>query len=232
MKTEYHDDDFGTIPIRRPANARFVKIAVTPNGQLTATLPRFAPMFALKKLLNDNRQHLKDKLAAISTYHETHYKDGQKVGSSHKIILKRTTRSTAVVRGQLIIWNVPHDADIESTEQQDIVRRAVKQALEKEARAYLPRQLAYLAEQHGFRYEKIRYGNAKGRWGSCSSRGTISLNIALMNMPHHIIDYVLVHELCHTKHLDHSKAFWREVERCYPSYKAARKVLKTFSPYL
>ena len=98
--------------------------------------------------------------------------------------------------------------------------------------AYLPRRLQYLADLGDFHYTKVRYGNAKGRWGSCSSQGVISLNVALMRLPKELIDYVLIHELSHTKHLNHSEAFWSLVETYYPDYKTARKELKSYSPYL
>lgn len=103
--------------------------------------------------------------------------------------------------------------------------------LRKRAAAYFPRRLSWLAEQHGFTYRTIRFSSAETRWGSCSSSGTISLNIWLMTLPLELIDYVLVHELSHTRHMNHGKDFWTTVERCMADYKLQRRRLKQYNPH-
>jgi len=89
-----------------------------------------------------------------------------------------------------------------------------------------------LADEFGFSYERVRFSHASSRWGSCSSGGTVSLNITLMRLPDRLIDYVLIHELAHTKHMNHSAEFWAEVEKHDPGYKRHRKALKMFSPFV
>lgn len=109
-------------------------------------------------------------------------------------------------------------------------RDAKKKILTKKARDYLPYRLEYYAKLYGYTYEKCRLSHAATRWGSCSSLGTISLNIGLMNVPETLRDYVIIHELAHLNHMDHSAAFWAEVESHDPKYKEHRKKLKAFSP--
>jgi predicted metal-dependent hydrolase len=72
----------------------------------------------------------------------------------------------------------------------------------------LPKRLTELAAQHGFRYGRAGIRNQKSRWGSCSSKNNISLNIHLLNLPGHLRDYVILHELVHTEQKNHSKHFW------------------------
>ena len=109
-------------------------------------------------------------------------------------------------------------------------RDAKKKLLVKKAKNYLPYRLEYYAKKYGYQYDKIRLSHANTRWGSCSSNRTISLNIGLMQVPEPLRDYVIIHELAHLNHMDHSTAFWAEVAAHDPRYKTHRAKLKAFSP--
>ena len=105
-----------------------------------------------------------------------------------------------------------------------------KKLLMKKAREYLPYRLDYYANLYGYSYNKCRLSHANTRWGSCSSNKTISLNIGLMKLPEALRDYVIIHELAHLNHMDHSRAFWTEVGRHDKNYKIHEKKLKLFNP--
>lgn len=107
-----------------------------------------------------------------------------------------------------------------------------KKLLTKKAKEYLPYRLEYYAKLYGYKYDKCRLTHANTRWGSCSSNKTISLNIGLMKVPEVLRDYVILHELAHLNHMDHSKAFWAEVGKHDKNYKVHEKKLKLFSPGL
>lgn len=109
-------------------------------------------------------------------------------------------------------------------------RDAKKKILTKRAKEYLPYRLEYYAKLYNYHYDKIRLTHANTRWGSCSSNRTISLNIGLMQVPEPLRDYVILHELAHLNHMDHSKAFWDEVGSHDKRYKDHRKRLKQFTP--
>ena len=99
-------------------------------------------------------------------------------------------------------------------------------ALADEALKVIPERVEYFAKVIGVTYGKITVRNQKTRWGSCSSKGNLNFNCLLMLAPPEVLDYVVVHELCHRKQMNHSKAFWLEVEKVLPDYKEARKWLK------
>lgn len=99
-------------------------------------------------------------------------------------------------------------------------------ALAEEALKVIPERVEYFAKVIGVTYGKITVRNQKTRWGSCSSKGNLNFNCLLMLAPPEVLDYVVVHELCHRKQMNHSKAFWAEVEKVCPDYKAAKKWLK------
>ena len=91
--------------------------------------------------------------------------------------------------------------------------------LKQKALEYIPIRTAKLAEQFGFNYKRITIRSQKSRWGSCSANGSLSFNSRLMKFDKDVIDYVLIHELCHLKEMNHSKKFWGLVGEIIPGYK-------------
>ena len=105
-------------------------------------------------------------------------------------------------------------------------RAGLEKRYRQAAREYIPKRADYFAQRIGVSYERIRIAEQKTRWGSCSSRGTLSFNWKLMLAPPKVLDYVVVHELCHRKEMNHSPRFWKLVEEIIPDYKEYRKWLK------
>ena len=96
----------------------------------------------------------------------------------------------------------------------------------RDAKAELPRRTAELAHLMGITYGRVSVRKQKTRWGSCSSKGNISLNFLLVRAPKDVMDYVIIHELCHRRHMNHSSSFWRLVETFDPNYRTHRKWLR------
>lgn len=224
------DEEFGTVTVRRSAKASHIRIRVAPDGKLRASLPLYAPLFLVKRLIKNSRSQLRNLL---SEHHgDTAYENGMRIGKSHTLIIRirEEAKPQAARHGQQIIVTLPHEEALGHSVTIRIVRDTVIEALRLEAKSHLPKRLAYLADTHGFLYDKVRFSHAGSRWGSCSSNGTISLNIALMKLPFELIDYVLVHELSHTAQMNHSPEFWRLVEKADPHYKLHRRQLKLENP--
>lgn len=99
-------------------------------------------------------------------------------------------------------------------------------AIAKKALQVIPERVKYYAEIIGVDYGRITIRNQRTRWGSCSSKGNLNFNCLLMLMPDDIIDSVIVHELCHRKHMNHSAQFYAEVEKAFPDYQCCCKWLK------
>jgi predicted metal-dependent hydrolase len=85
--------------------------------------------------------------------------------------------------------------------------------LRSNAKAFLPRELDFLAKAYGFKYTQVKIRKSRTRWGSCSSKGIINLSFYLMLLPPHLIRYVLLHELCHTVEMNHGPAFWALLDK-------------------
>lgn len=112
-------------------------------------------------------------------------------------------------------------SDLIDTQRAALTRRYIDAAKE-----YFPKRVAYFHQFTGGTYSRITIRDQKTRWGSCSSKGTLSFNWRLMLAPPAILDYVVVHELCHLRHMDHSPAFWQAVGEVFPDYASARKWLR------
>jgi predicted metal-dependent hydrolase len=222
-----HDNEFGEITIRRSKLARNVKLSLAPSGMLRISMPPYAPLFLAKRLVNSSRESLRQLQAS---HNHSPLSDGMRIGKSHHILLRKGVALKVQLHQQSIIVTLPPQLSLDDSRVTAAVTPIIIKALRREAKSYLPRRLAYLANEHGFEYATVRFSHASTRWGSCSSSGTISLNIALMRLDFDLIDYVLLHELCHTEQMNHSNSFWELVEQCDPNYKVHRKLLKSQQP--
>ena len=100
------------------------------------------------------------------------------------------------------------------------------QLLTERAKSFIPQRVQLYAEKIGVKYGKITIRCQKTRWGSCSSKGNLNFNCILMLFPEEIIDSVIVHELCHRKHMNHSAALYSEVRKVFPNYDVCHLWLK------
>lgn len=225
------DEEFGTITLRRSAKSRSIRIRVAPNGQLRVSMPLYTPALFVRRLIAKSRPTLR-KLLEEHDASSLSYSDGEQVGKSHKIAVRPASTLGVTREKQVITVDLPELYTLNDGTVRDKLRPVVIDALRLEAKSYLPKRIAYLAEKHNFHYLKLRFSHAGSRWGSCSTNGTISLNIALMKLPFELIDYVLIHELAHTREMNHSPRFWELVESADPNYVAHRKQLKKQSPSL
>ena len=224
------DKEFGEIKIRKNKLARSVKLSVGVDGKLRASIPYYSPEFAVRRLVNGSRDEIRKMLATHNA--KNSYQDGDLIGKTHTLFLRKFSGEEIKIsnEGNQILMQIPQELAFENPLVQSEIRKTVSKILRKQAKAYLPRRISFLAKKYDFSFEKLRFSHTGTRWGSCSSSGTISLNIALMNLPHHLIDYVIIHELCHTRQMNHSSKFWQEVEKYCPNYKTCVKEMKQFSP--
>lgn len=118
----------------------------------------------------------------------------------------------------------PYNVILSEAEQKrlEVMERRYRNA----AKEYFPKRVAYYHTFTGGNYTSITIRDQRSRWGSCSSRGTLSFNYRLMFAPPKVLDYVVVHELCHLTHMNHSKDFWNMVTGIMPDYKVYKQWLK------
>ena len=123
-------------------------------------------------------------------------------------------------------WIRRHLETIAARPQSPILSPEELQNLAKQAAVELPERVRHFANIMGVSVGRVTIRSQRTRWGSCSAKGNLNFNCLLMLCPEVVRDYVVIHELCHRKHLDHSADFWAEVERHCPDYRIRRKWLK------
>ncbi len=228
-QTTICDPEFGDIAIRRVRTSKHIRIKIDHNGILRATLPERAAVRHIYDLLESSRLSLRQTLSAIEAKKPI-FVDGSRIGASHRLVIQLAGTLKVSLKSPNIFVNIPIGSTAEEPRVQAAILPIVTKTLRVEAKAYLPRRLRYLADTHGLHYENVRFSSAGTRWGSCSSSGTISLNIWLMQLHHELIDYVILHELSHTLYMNHSDAFWQLLASFDPGYKAHKLELKKYHP--
>ena len=213
----------GRVRVSRRKGMRSMRISVTQNGEVRLALPS-------RVALRDGLQFLQSKQSWL-TKHQTEevlLDDGARIGKTHTlhIIPTSSSKSHTKLSANAVTVHIPEDHDADQVQKK--ISQAAKKALQAQAEQLLPQRLAAVARQHGFSYRSVSVKPLQSRWGSCSSRGDIVLNIYLMQLPWQLIDYVIAHELSHLSHQNHSDAFWRQVERLLPDYASRRRALKKY----
>ena len=126
---------------------------------------------------------------------------------------------------QKIDWVKEHSSNMKKLVQKG---KELPKINKDEAKMKLGKRLSELAIEHKFQYNKVSIRNQRTRWGSCSSKNNISLNMKLLHLPDQLIDYILLHELVHTRVKNHSKDFWNELETVVPNARTVDQQLRKY----
>ena len=225
----YKHPEFGSITIIKRRGSKTIRLRVTPEGTIKITLPPWVPYSAGLAFLEQKKQWVSTELNTRNVTLEP----GQLIGRSH--ILHFIPENTALnprVRTTTDAVRVHHPVycSVYDTSVQAAAVRGSKKALQQQAEATLPRRLKQLSELTGLEYESVSIRQLKSRWGSCSTNKHITLNYFLMVLPDALIDYVLIHELAHTRHMNHSREFWDEVGTYIADVTAIRREMRKHQP--
>ena len=123
-------------------------------------------------------------------------------------------------KGRLQLRERPGILELRGEGSGEQLRRRLRAWLVAHATQAFTAQVQELAQEHGFSFSAVKVRHQRTRWGSCSTRGVISLNLALLFQPPAVLRYLLCHELAHTRHMNHSARFWACVEQCEPDWRA------------
>lgn len=220
--------DIGTVTFQKRAGTRSLRLHIQ-GSRVKVTLPTRVPYALAEKFLKSRKQWVLDNLQPTTVIN-----DGAYIGKQHRVKVqhKPISRPSTRVTDTSIDISLPDGLGNQSSEAQRIIFKACDKALMQETTRLVIPRLQDLAYEHGFTMKSANVKRLRSRWGSCDSNKNITLNSYLVQLPWPLIDYVLVHELAHIRHLNHSPAFWREVAAIIPDYKERRKQTKTHAPHV
>lgn len=227
-------DQIGDVTFRKNKRSKGVSIAIRPMKGVVVNLPYFLSYRIAMSIVEKKRSWILNHFPLIEsienkatiftekTLFNTKYRNLLIDRHSRDHILTRITPDSIIVR-------YPESADVQSPAVQRIIQATVIKALRIEAKEYLTRRTFQLAEKYQFKFKKVFIKNNKTLWGSCSGQNNINLNLHLMRLPDHLIDYVIIHELCHTVEKNHGPGFWKLMDTLLGNAKKFSKELKTYS---
>lgn len=218
--------------LRVSPRARVVRLCVSPDRGLEIVVPRWFNRKNLPEVLSEKSAWIVRALERVRPQREellaaSVWQLPQRI-VFRAVDLEWEVRARATAAKRLSInYHRPGLIEMQGpVEDEALGRHVLGRFLVVQAEAHLPRLLNNLSRSTGLAYRRVSIRRQRSRWGSCSAQGAISLNAALMFLPYHLTRYVLVHELCHTVHLNHSTRFWALVEKHYPEYRTAEREMR------
>jgi len=212
--------------IKSKKRKRTTTIQISEFGKIMVRTPYNQTFKTTEKILINNKKWILQKLETLKKLNikQKKYTNGSELLYRGKKILvklensKSTRTKINLAENNLIIKNG-------NTLKSNKIKEVITKWIKKEAKNIITNRVEYYTNFLNLKYKKIYIKNVKTIWGSCSSRKNLNFNYKLVMAPHNIIDYVVIHEVCHLVHQNHSKSFWSLVKSIDPNFKEHKKWL-------
>lgn len=220
----------GQVALVRNERSRYFRLRVKPNGLAHVSMPALASESKAIDFVKSKSAWIQQQQQKIKTGLTVFGQDSAFRTKFHQLKVVKVDRSNVsnFIGNGIIQINIPSQYDHQHPSIQQFIRRTLIEVMRQEAKVYLPVRLQELADKHRFDFEKVFVKHVKSRWGSCSSTNNINLNVHLMRLPEPLIDYVILHELAHTKEKNHSKTFWDLLDVVCPGSKKLDRELRNY----
>jgi predicted metal-dependent hydrolase len=219
--------DIGQVFVYKRAGVRNLRLTIRSDGSVRVTIPAWSPYITGVNFARSRAEWIR-KHAVVSS---ATLADGQPIGKSHHlkfVAIAALTKPATRIRQNEVVVSYPATLTVDNELVQKMATTASLRALKAQASHLLPQRLADLARRHGFDYKSVTIKQLKSRWGSCDQHKNITLNLFLMQLPWHLIDYVLLHELTHTRVMRHGPPFWSAMAAVEPKTQALRREIKSY----
>lgn len=215
--------EIGEVIVAKRRGSRHIRLSLRPDGKIRVGIPPYLPYAAGLQFAQARKDWIIKHQAGQPA---VMLKDGDLIGKSHRLRLVNGDKLSSRLKASELVISVPASTDMRRL--QLTIVKASERALMKQAEHLLPQRLELLAARHNYAYKGLTVKKLTSRWGSCSSTKQITLNYFLMQLPWELIDYVILHELVHTKYMNHSRDFWDELTLRLPDAKARQKLIKRY----
>ncbi|MDR0908090.1 MAG: M48 family metallopeptidase [Rikenellaceae bacterium] len=232
MKKIVEHQVLGAVTVFRTRRAVRVSLSVRPSGEVRLSYPALVSQRRALRFLDERVDWViaqREKLAErYPTEPIMEYKTRQ---HTLRLAPVDTAKISVKITDTEIVVTYPATIPPETDEVQTAVEKGIVEALRREAKETLPPLVERLAAEHGLRHGAVRVKALKSKWGSCTARGDINLSLFLMLLPAQLVEYVVLHELCHTVHHDHSARFHALLDTLTAGHsKALNRQLRTYRP--
>ena len=238
MKYSVHIKDIGKIVINKSKRSKRMRITMKPFHPINISIPNGTSLTSAKQFALSNKDWILKNRSKMATEEDkiTFFTPDSKFNTKFREVkllpVLTDDRFELELKPKTAIIRYQKNADINDINFQNTIRKGIEETLRSEAKQYIPGRVHELANINNLNVNKISVRKAKTRWGSCSSQNNISLNIHLMRLPYELIDYVILHELAHTKEKNHSKFFWAFLNSICDNAKIKNENLKKYSPLI
>jgi predicted metal-dependent hydrolase len=225
--------DLGEITLSKSTKAKKISLTVRPFEGIRMTVPVFVSYTRAEKFIEEKESWLRKILGGIKNAERSftifdYNTSFHTIDHSLEIIKAPDGKPLVKLFNDKILVLCPDNRNVKEKEIQEMIRLGIEAAWREEAKKYLPARLEEFAGLYGFEFRKVTIKNNRSRWGSCSKMNNINLNLHLIRLPRHLSDYVLLHELVHTVHKNHSKKFWKQLDALTTNARSLDRELKKY----
>lgn len=225
IEKTFRHDTLGLINVVWKSNMRSVRMSFK-DGRFTISAPVGYTMASIARLIQENESRMHSFIKRHEARRDDTRVDENFILDTHFAIMRIALVDVATSRLKKsktednpdkdgMVLEMPINTDFDTPEAKQIVKEASIAVLRYEAKKRLPYIVKEIADANGFNYSSVKINSAQTRWGSCSSKGSLNFSLYTMLMPLHLIRSVVVHELCHTKFMDHGPNFWALFDKTF-----------------
>ena len=225
-----HIENIGEVTFHRNSRSRRIKISVKPDKSVFVSYPYRVSVKEASQFLKKSETWILRQRQKFNEKSTIFTEDSLIKTKLYTIHFLRGDNKNIEINGNAVYLTL---TDFDSDQSRTIIENVLVKVYRTEAKQILPGRLKELAVKHGFRYNNVTVRNNRSNWGSCSSKNNISLNLHMMKLPYHLIDYILLHELVHTEIKNHSQRFWDRLNQItgFNARQMAKQV-KQYSTYI